>query len=53
MQGWFGVFDFDLNHGRVVHDYLAAAAAEVGLPFARTRARNRGRRGLTPCYTLT
>lgn len=20
---WFGVFDFDLNHGRVVHDYLA------------------------------
>jgi acetoacetate decarboxylase len=28
VQGWFGVFDFDLNHGRVVHDYLAAAAAE-------------------------
>jgi hypothetical protein len=22
LQGWFGVFDFDLFHGKVVHDYL-------------------------------
>jgi acetoacetate decarboxylase len=22
LQGWFGVFDFDLTHGTVVHDYL-------------------------------
>jgi hypothetical protein len=21
-QGWYGVFDFDLFHGKVVHDYL-------------------------------
>jgi acetoacetate decarboxylase len=28
IQGWFGVFDFDLYHGRVVHDYLAAGAAQ-------------------------
>ena len=27
LQGWFGVFDFDLTHGRVVHDYLAETAA--------------------------
>jgi acetoacetate decarboxylase len=26
VQGWFGVFDFDLHHGRVVHDYLAERA---------------------------
>lgn len=25
IQGWFGVYDFDLNHGRVVHDYLEDA----------------------------
>ena len=25
LQGWFGVFDFDLNHGRVIHDYLEDA----------------------------
>jgi acetoacetate decarboxylase len=23
IQGWFGVFDFDLGYGKVVHDYLA------------------------------
>jgi acetoacetate decarboxylase len=23
LQGWFGVFDFDLHHGKVVKDYLA------------------------------
>ena len=28
VQGWFGVFDFDLYHGRVLHDYLAAGAAQ-------------------------
>jgi acetoacetate decarboxylase len=22
LQAWFGVFDFDLHHGKVVHDYL-------------------------------
>jgi acetoacetate decarboxylase len=22
LQGWYGVFDFDLFHGKVVHDYL-------------------------------
>jgi acetoacetate decarboxylase len=22
VQGWYGVFDFDLFHGKVVHDYL-------------------------------
>lgn len=22
LQGWFGRFDFDLHHGKVVHDYL-------------------------------
>jgi len=22
VQGWYGVFDFDLEHGKVVHDYL-------------------------------
>lgn len=27
LQGWLGVFDFDLHHGRVVHDYLADDAA--------------------------
>jgi hypothetical protein len=26
LQGWFGVFDFDLYHGRVVKDYLAEGA---------------------------
>jgi acetoacetate decarboxylase len=25
LDGWFGVFDFDLFHGKVVHDYLADA----------------------------
>ena len=36
LQGWFGVFDFDLYHGKVVHDYLqdadlwAPAAAGAG-----------------------
>jgi acetoacetate decarboxylase len=24
LQGWYGVFDFDLFHGKVVHDYLQA-----------------------------
>ena len=23
LEAWFGVFDFDLHHGKVVHDYLA------------------------------
>lgn len=27
IQGWFGVFDFDLGYGKVVHDYLAEGAA--------------------------
>ena len=27
VQGWFGVFDFDLTHGKVIHDYLAEDAA--------------------------
>jgi acetoacetate decarboxylase len=27
LQGWFGVFDFDLFHGRVVHDYLTEMGA--------------------------
>jgi acetoacetate decarboxylase len=27
LQGFFGVFDFDLTHGVVIHDYLAADAA--------------------------
>lgn len=26
LEGWFGVFDFDLFHGKVVHDYLADEA---------------------------
>jgi acetoacetate decarboxylase len=26
LQGWFGVFDFDLYHGKVVKDYLAEGA---------------------------
>ena len=26
LQGWYGVFDFDLLHGTVVHDYLTDAA---------------------------
>jgi hypothetical protein len=26
LQGWFAIFDFDLYHGRVVHDYLADEA---------------------------
>jgi acetoacetate decarboxylase len=26
VQGWFGVFDFDLYHGKVIHDYLAEDA---------------------------
>jgi acetoacetate decarboxylase len=30
LQGWFGVFDFDLNHGRVVKDYLAEGAVYNG-----------------------
>ena len=25
VQGWYGVFDFDLYHGKVVHDYLQDA----------------------------
>jgi hypothetical protein len=25
VQGWYGVFDFDLYHGKVVKDYLAEA----------------------------
>jgi acetoacetate decarboxylase len=27
IQGFFGVFDFDLTHGKVIHDYLAADAS--------------------------
>jgi acetoacetate decarboxylase len=27
VQGWFGVFDFELYHGKVIHDYLAEDAA--------------------------
>ena len=23
VQGWFGIFDFDLQYGKVIHDYLA------------------------------
>jgi hypothetical protein len=34
LQGWFGVFDFDLGYGEVVHDYLTA-----GVPAAAGRAR--------------
>jgi acetoacetate decarboxylase len=30
LQGWFGVFDFDLHHGRVVKDYLAEGAVWNG-----------------------
>ena len=30
LQGWFGVFDFDLYHGRVVKDYLAEGAVYNG-----------------------
>ena len=26
LQGWFGVYDFDLYHGRVVHNYLEDAS---------------------------
>jgi hypothetical protein len=22
LQAWYGVFDFDLHHGKVIHDYL-------------------------------
>jgi hypothetical protein len=34
LQGWFGVFDFDLYHGRVMHDYLQDAElwADVAAP---------------------
>jgi hypothetical protein len=21
-RAWYGIFDFDLHHGRIVHDYL-------------------------------
>ena len=28
LQGYFGIFDFDLYHGRVVHDYLADEQAD-------------------------
>jgi acetoacetate decarboxylase len=28
LQGWFGVFDFDLGYGTVVHDYLAGDAEQ-------------------------
>jgi acetoacetate decarboxylase len=31
LQGWFGVFDFDLHHGRVVKDYLADGAIWEGV----------------------
>jgi hypothetical protein len=38
LQGWFGVFDFDLYHGRVVKDYLADGAVYGGaLSDAATR----------------
>jgi acetoacetate decarboxylase len=38
LQGWFGVFDFDLHHGRVVKDYLAEGAVWNGaLSGAATR----------------
>ena len=30
IQGWFGVFDFDLEYGQVIHDYLSAEAAAEG-----------------------
>jgi hypothetical protein len=32
LQGWFGVYDFDLTHGVVVKDYLQElwAPAAVG-----------------------
>jgi hypothetical protein len=30
VQGWYGVFDFDLYHGRVIHDYVPELAALSG-----------------------
>ncbi len=39
LQGWFGVFDFDLYHGKVVHDYLADDDLwEVGQPARSAKA---------------
>jgi hypothetical protein len=35
LQGWFGVFDFDLGHGRVVKDYLAEGAYNGTLAAAQ------------------
>src|SRR4051794_17005348 len=28
LQGWFGVFDFDLHYGKIVHDYLKDETSE-------------------------
>lgn len=41
VQGWYGVFDFDLHHGHVVHDYLEdeemwASPAPTGASAHRT-----------------
>jgi acetoacetate decarboxylase len=41
LQGWFGVFDFDLYHGRVVKDYLADGAVWDGAVSAASGASRR------------
>ena len=31
VKGWYGVFDFDLHHGRVIHDYVPELTALVSV----------------------
>jgi acetoacetate decarboxylase len=40
LQGWYGVFDMDLYHGKVVHDYLEDAEiwSHNGVPAAAASA---------------
>jgi acetoacetate decarboxylase len=38
LRGWFGVYDFDLHHGRVVHDYLQDAGLWAGAGAAELSA---------------
>ena len=43
LQGWFGIYDFDLYHGSVIHDYLEDAELWTGVAAATGAGTGNGR----------
>jgi len=43
LQGWFGIYDFDLYHGRVIHDYLEDAELWTSVAAATGGGTGNGR----------